>query len=75
MEDMQKELREAQYQEANLFMGYRDSEDILYTRRKELEHLNTQVMLMVPFKKVSKLESVIIMSIFRHISRTGIEIA
>ncbi|XP_058231272.1 centriolin isoform X2 [Hemibagrus wyckioides] len=45
MEDMQKELREAQYQEANLFMGYRDSEDILYTRRKELEHLNTQVLL------------------------------
>ncbi|KAK3514212.1 hypothetical protein QTP70_009471 [Hemibagrus guttatus] len=45
MEDMQKELREAQYQEANLFMGCRDSEDILYTRRKELEHLNTQVLL------------------------------
>ncbi|MCJ8746782.1 hypothetical protein PDJAM_G00145640 [Pangasius djambal] len=45
MEDMQKELRETQSQEANLFLGCRDSEDILHTRRKELEHLNTQVLL------------------------------
>ncbi|XP_027001490.2 centriolin isoform X2 [Tachysurus fulvidraco] len=45
MEDRQKERRESQYQEANNFMGFRDSEDILYTRRKELEHLNTQVLL------------------------------
>ncbi|MCI4392552.1 hypothetical protein PGIGA_G00147150 [Pangasianodon gigas] len=45
MEDMQKELRETQSQEANLFMGCRDSEDILHTRRNELEHLNTQVLL------------------------------
>ncbi|GAA6098348.1 centriolin isoform X4 [Tachysurus ichikawai] len=45
MEDMQKERRESQYQEANHFMGFRDSEDILYTRRKELEHLNTQALL------------------------------
>ncbi|XP_053337253.1 centriolin [Clarias gariepinus] len=45
MDDMQKELRATQSQEANVFMGYRDSEDILHTRRKELEHLNTQVLL------------------------------
>lgn len=47
MEDMQKELRERQSQEANLFMGCRNSEDYLHTRRTELEHLNTQVMLKV----------------------------
>lgn len=52
MEDMQKELRETQRQEANLFMGCRDSEDILNTRRKELVHLNTQVMLKVLFCNV-----------------------
>ncbi|XP_053530297.1 centriolin isoform X2 [Ictalurus punctatus] len=44
MEDMQKELRERQSQEANLFMGCRNSEDYLHTRRTELEHLNTQVL-------------------------------
>lgn len=52
MEDMQKELRETQSQEANFFMGSRDSEDILHTRRKELEHLNTQVMLNFQFCNV-----------------------
>lgn len=49
MEDMQKELRAVQSQEANLFIGFKDSEDILHTRRKELEQLNTQVMIKVPF--------------------------
>lgn len=49
MEDMQKELKEAQSQEANLFIGFKDSEDILHVRRKELEQLNTQVIIKVPF--------------------------
>ncbi|XP_060762872.1 centriolin isoform X5 [Neoarius graeffei] len=44
MEDMQKELREAQQQKANIFMDCRDSEDILHTHRKEVDHLNTQVL-------------------------------
>lgn len=56
MEDMQKELRETQSQEANRFMDCRDS-DILHTRRKELEHLNTQVMSKVLFGTCEKSKS------------------
>ncbi|KAI5613292.1 centriolin isoform X3, partial [Silurus asotus] len=45
IEDKNRVLRETQSHEANLFMGFRESEDIIHTRRNELEHLNTQVLL------------------------------